>query len=114
MLRIIGILPRFTDEWKRIYRMRPSIERYYRSGKHSRLLNQHQCMTIAKVSLHVRMSRLAYLATVLARLKADDYAGMRHMTVRLPRVKRKQVGPPTENACRQRECTCCNWWREVA
>ncbi len=42
LLRIIGILPRFTAEWKRIYRMRTSIERYYRSGKHSRLLNQDQ------------------------------------------------------------------------
>ncbi len=77
LLRIIGILPRFTAEWKRIYRMRTSIERYYRSGKHSRLLNQHQYMGIVKVRLHVHMARLAYLSTVLARLKADDYVGMR-------------------------------------
>ena len=114
MLRIIGILPRFTDEWKRIYRMRPSIERYYRSGKHSRLLNQHQCMTIAKLSLHVRMSRLAYLSTVLAHLKADDYVGMRHMRVKLPKVKRRKTDQEPETACHRQHCTCCSWWREAA
>ena len=54
LLRIIGLLPRFTDEWKRIYRMQVTIERYSRSTKHSRLLNRHQCLGIAKVSLHVK------------------------------------------------------------
>ncbi|MXZ91772.1 MAG: transposase [Chloroflexi bacterium] len=81
LLRIVGILPRFTDEWNRIYKMRPAIERYFRSGKHSRLLDQHQCLEIEKVSLHVKISRLSYLATVLAHLKANDYAKMRRMRV---------------------------------
>lgn len=92
LLRIIGILPRFTDEWKRIYRMRTSIERYFRSAKHSRLLNQHQVLSIEKVSLHVSLSRLSYLATALGHLKANDYAGMRHMRVRLPDVREAKVG----------------------
>ena len=93
--------------------MRTAIERYFRSAKHSRLLNQHQFLGIAKVSLHASVSRLAYLATVLARLKADDYAGMRHMTVRLPRARRKKSEQPAETACRQHGCTCCSWWQEA-
>ena len=36
LLRIIGILRRFTDEWKRIYRMRTSNERYCRSSPEAR------------------------------------------------------------------------------
>ena len=85
LLRIIGVVPRFTPEWQSRYRLRSSIERYFRSAKHSRLLNQQQHLGIEKVDLHVAMSRLAYLATVLARLQAGDYAGMRHMRVKLPR-----------------------------
>ena len=32
LLRIIGILPRFTAEWQRIYRMWTAIERYFVAG----------------------------------------------------------------------------------
>ena len=66
--------------------MRVLIEHYFRSGKHSRLLDQHQHLGIAKVRLHVAMSRLAYLATALEHLEADDYKGMRHMGVNLHRT----------------------------
>ena len=84
LLRIIGILPRFTAEWRRLYRMRGSIERHFGSVKHSRLLNRHQHRGLGKVSLHARMATLAYLTTALARLKANDYAGMRRMSIRMP------------------------------
>ena len=94
LLRIIGVVPRSTPEWKSRYRLRSSIERYFRSAKHSRLLNQQQHLGIERVDLHVGMSRLAYLATVLARLQAGDYAGMRHMRVKLPRRgSRAATGP---------------------
>ena len=96
LLRIIGILPRCTNQWKRIYRMRTAIERYFRSAKHSRLLDQHQHLGLSKVSLHVKIARLAYLATALARLKADDYAGMRQMSVNLPGARPAQGRPPTD------------------
>ena len=113
-MRTIGILPRFTDEWKRIYRMRTSIERYFRSAKHSRLLDRHQFLSMAKLSLRVKIARLAYLATVLARLRANDYAGMRHMTVRLPRSQSKKGEAPPEAACQNANCDCCAWWLKVA
>ena len=61
--------------------MRPSVERYFRSVKHSRLLNQHQGLGIAKVRLHAKMSWLTYVATMLARLTAGDFETLRHMSV---------------------------------
>ena len=68
----MGLLPRCSEEWKAEYKKRPIIERYFSSGKHSRLLDNHRHMNIFKVSLHVAMSTLAYLATALAHLKADE------------------------------------------
>ena len=94
LLRIVGLLPRCSEEWKAQYKLRTVIERYNSSGKHSRLLDTHRYLNIYKVSLHVAMSMLSYLATAMAHLKADDYAHMRHMRIRLPteeRAEAKQV-----------------------
>ena len=116
MLRIVGLLPRCSEEWKAEYKKRPIIERYFSSGKHSRLLGTHRYLNIFKVSLHVMLSMLAYLATALAHLQADDYAHMRHMRIRLPAVKgasRNRQQSPTP-ACRDPDCGCCTRWREAA
>ena len=74
LLRIVGLLPRCSEEWRAEYKKRPSEERYFSSAKHSRLLDTHRFLNGQKVLLHVAMSTLAYLATALAHLKADDYA----------------------------------------
>ena len=42
------------------------------------------------------MSMLSYLSTVLAHLKADDYAHMRHMRIKLPPAKRAKAKPGPE------------------
>ena len=84
LLRIVGLLPRCSEEWKAEYKKRPIIERYFSSGKHSRLLDTHRYLNIQKVALHIAISMLAYLATALAHLQADDYAHMRHMRIKLP------------------------------
>ena len=88
LLRIVGLVPRCSEEWKTEYKKRPVIERYFSSAKHSRLLGTHRHLNIFKVSLHVMLSMLAYLATALAHLQANDYAHMRHMRIRLPAAKR--------------------------
>ena len=90
LLRIVGLVPRCSAEWKAEYKKRPIIERYFSSAKHSRLLDTHRYLNIQKMSLHVAMSTLAYLATALAHLKADDYAHMRHMRIQLPDAKRSK------------------------
>ena len=96
-MRIVGLLPRCSEEWKAKYKLRTVIERYFSSAKHSRLMNVHRYLNISKVSLHVAMSMLAYLATALAHLQADDYVHMRHMRIRLPqagkRLREKKPDP---------------------
>ncbi len=94
--RIVGLLPRCSEEWKAEYQKRPSIERYLSSAKQSRLLDVHRCLNICKVSLHVAVSLLTYLATALARLKAGDYAGVRNM-----RIKLHRRGKPGRNRLRR-------------
>ena len=84
----MGLLPRCSVEWKAEYKKRPSEERYFSSAKHSRLLDTHRYLNGQKVSLHEVLSTLAYLATALAHLNADDYAHMRYMRIRLPAAKR--------------------------
>ena len=63
--------------------MRTAIERYFSSGKRSRLLDSHQHLKKEKIELHAEMSMLASLLTTLTHLRADDYEGMRHMTIKL-------------------------------
>ena len=82
-LRVLGPLPRFTDAWKRLYRQRMSIERIYRSLKHSRGLEGHCVRGLRKITLHATLSALTYQATVLAHLKAKDFDRMRNMTVKV-------------------------------
>ena len=93
MLRIMGTVPRFTEQWNNLFRFRPSTERYFSRAKHSRLLDQHQYLSMAKVSTHAKMSTLSYLLIALAHLTAGDYEGMRQMSVKLPRVE-QQTEPP--------------------
>ena len=83
LLRIVGLLPRCSAEWKAEYKKRPIIERHFSSAKQSRLLDKHRYLNIGKVSLHVAISMLSYLTTALAHLKADDYAHMRHMRIQV-------------------------------
>ena len=114
LLRIVGLLPRCSEEWKTEYKKRPIVERHFSSGKHSRLMNQHRYFNIYQMSLHVLLSMLSYLPTALAHLQADDYAHMRHMRVKLPKALRRKQEQPPETACRDPNCTCCGRWHYAA
>ena len=102
LLRIMGIVPRFSKAWRKIYKKRTEIERWFSSAKRSRLFDSHQLLRVGKINLHVNMSMLAWLLTALARLKADDYRRMRHMYIRLPRA-----GPAPVPAEVQECAECC-------
>ena len=96
LLRIVGLLPRCSEEWKAKYKLRTVIERYFSSAKHNCLMDKHRYFSISEVSLHVAMSMLSYLATAMAHLKADDYTHMRHMRhmrIRLPKVRERKPEP---------------------
>ena len=82
-LRVLGPLPRFTDAWNRFYRLRMSIERVFRSLKHSRGLEGHCVRGLRKITLQATLSVLTYQATVLARLRAGEPDKMRQMTVKV-------------------------------
>ena len=114
LLRIVGVVPRCSQEWKILYSLRTWIERYFSSAKHSRLMDKHRYFNEPKVSLHVAMSMLSYLATALAHLKADDYAHMRHMRIRLPEERRRKREEQPERSCLDLGCACCERWREAA
>ena len=80
-LRVLGPLPRFTDAWKRLYRLRMSIERIFRSFKHSRGLEGHCVRGLRKITLQATLSVLTFQMTALARLRAKDPDRMRRMGV---------------------------------
>ena len=71
-LRVLGPLPRFTEAWKRLYRLRMSIERVFRSFKHSRGLEGHCLRGLRKITLQATLSVLTYQAT-----RAGPVAGRR-------------------------------------
>ena len=80
-LRVLGPLPRFTAAWRRLYKQRMSIERVFRSLKHSRGLERHCVMGMRKIKLLAIMSVLTFQVTALTRLKARDPDRMREMGV---------------------------------
>ena len=82
-LRILGPLPRFTAAWKRLYSQRMSIERIFRSLKHSRGLEGHCVRGMRKITLHATLSVLTFQATAMARLRAGDVDRMRRMSVKV-------------------------------
>lgn len=82
-LRVIGVLPRASQGWKRLYKLRMSIERIFRSLKHSRGLEGHCVRGMRKITLQATMSVLTFQATVLARLRAGDPERMRRMSVQV-------------------------------
>ena len=82
-LRVIGVVARQSQEWKNLFNMRTGIERYFSSGKRSRLLNQHQYLGIEKIKTHVALSMLTYLATMYTHIMAGDSKRMRHMSIRI-------------------------------
>ena len=82
-LRIISVVARASDEWKRMYKKRTVVERTFSSLKRSRLLGQHQYLTQSKIRAHVALSVLTYTATMLSRVLANDVENIRGMRLRV-------------------------------
>ena len=82
-LRVVGIVWRGSREWERHYAKRWSIERVFRSLKHSRGLEGHHVRGKAKIRLLASLSLLTYQATALARAKAGTLKNLRQMRVRV-------------------------------
>ena len=80
-LRVMGTVGRWTQEWKDLYRRRTIIERMFGSAKRMRLLDKHQYLQRRKIEMHVNLSTLTYLGTMLGRVLAGDLDRIRHMRV---------------------------------
>ena len=79
----MGSIHRSSIEWNGLYNMRPVIERYYSSAKRSRLLDTHKCLNLERMTLHVTMSWMTYVLSVLCHLTSGDTENMLHMPVEL-------------------------------
>lgn len=88
LLRRLGRTARASTEFKDLYNLRQTIERFFRSAKHSRLLNQHQYRGMAKIRLHVALSVLAYVATMHDHVRCGRLDKIRQMRVDLPKDAR--------------------------
>ena len=73
------LLPRSSPEWKRLYRMRQSVERLFKSLKQSRRLASHCSRGRVKIALHAAMSVLAFQATALHWIRTGRIALLRWM-----------------------------------
>ena len=82
-LRTVGIVWRGSEEWDHHYAKRMSIERIFRSLKHSRGLEGHMVRGMAKIRLLASLSLLTYQATTLARIKVGDRKHLRKMRVKV-------------------------------
>ena len=82
-LRVLGVISRSDPEWSRLYRRRQVIERMFNSLKRSRILNKHQYVRKRKIEMHVSVSVLTYLATMLARVQAGTLDKIRHMRLKV-------------------------------
>lgn len=81
--RVLGPVPRFTKLWKTLYNKRMSIERTFRSLKHSRGMQHHTIRRRAPMLLHLNLAVLTYVATSLAHLQAGSPEKIRKMTVQI-------------------------------
>ena len=62
------------------------------------------------------MAMLTYLVTVLTRLQAGDYAGMRQMWIQMPPACGASRNRPLSSTpdCLNPDCACCGRSRDVA
>ena len=87
LLRRVGRVARASQEFKDLYSHRQTIERFFGSAKQSRLLAEHRYRSLIKISLHVALSILTYLCTMLNRVWACRLDMLRRMRIRLPKLQ---------------------------
>ena len=78
-LRVVGIVARQSERWQELYAKRSIIERLFGSLKQSRALLYHAARNLQRVTLHVNLSLLSYLGTVLARIERGEFRDLRTM-----------------------------------
>ena len=85
LLRKLGRTARASEEWRQLYKKRQTIERFFRSAKHSRGLSDHRYRGMRKVQLHVALVMLTYVATMYGHVRCGQIQSMRQMRIRFPK-----------------------------
>ena len=81
LLRVMGRIHRSSLVWNGLYNMRTVIKRYFSRAKRSRLLDTHKCLNLERMTLHVTMSWVTYVLSILCHLRTGDTKNMLHMPV---------------------------------
>ncbi len=87
LLRRVGRVARASQEFKDLYARRQTIERFFGSAKQSRLLADHRYYRQVRIRLHVALSILTYLATMLNKVVVCRTSELRSMRIRLPKQR---------------------------
>ncbi len=82
-IRLFGVIPRYSQQWKNLYAKRQTIERTFKSMKESRRLEQHCVRGMRMITLHSLMSTLSYQLTALVNLQAGIRDSLRWMVRRV-------------------------------
>ena len=77
--RLLGSIPRDTDQWKQLYRMRMAVERVFKSAKESLRLERHHLMGLKQVALHAALSFLSFQMTAMFHILMGQPERMRWM-----------------------------------
>lgn len=83
-IRLFGTICRVSPEWKQYYGMRYAIERIFKLMKGSHRLKHHTVSGIDNIRVHVSMSTLVFLATVLNNLQNGDDCSLNKMVPTVP------------------------------
>ena len=75
--RVFPPIKRGSDEWKRLYRLRQSVERHFKALKQSRRLEDHCVRGLPALTLHAAMSTLMFQATASHRLAVGEFERLR-------------------------------------
>ena len=81
--RLFPPLRRDDPDWTKLYRLRQSVERVFKSMKESRRLEQHCVRGLRQVALHAAMSALSHQATALAHLAGGETELIRWMVTKV-------------------------------
>lgn len=82
--RLFSQVPRWSTEWKALYKLRQSVERVFKSMKESRRLESHCIRGLQRIGLHAAMSALGFQVTALVRILTGQPDLMRWMVNPIP------------------------------
>ena len=83
-LKLFGTMCRVSPEWRTYYGMRYAIERIFKLMKGSHRLEHHTVSGINHMRVHVSVSLLVFLATILNNLQSGESGSLNQMVPKIP------------------------------